>query len=64
MHIQQQVEFDGQTIIGRNEDLQMYKSILCFMEMSLTNTIPFIIKAIPIYTLSSKFVSNGILYFG
>ena len=31
------------------------------MAMSLTNTIPFIIKAIPIFTLSSKIVSNGIL---
>ena len=53
MHLQQQVQFDGQTIIGCNEDLQMYKSILCFMAMSLT--------AIPISTLSSKIVSNGIL---
>ena len=52
MHLQQQVQFDGQTIIGCNEDLQMFKSILCFMAMSLTNTIPFIIKAIPISKLS------------
>ena len=61
MHLQQQVQFDGQTIIGCNEDLQMFESILCFMAMSLTNTIPFIIKVIPISTLSSKIVSNGIL---
>ena len=61
LNLQQQVQFDGQTIIGCNEDLQMFKSILCFMVMSLTNTIPFIIKAIPISKLSSKIVSNGIL---
>ena len=61
MHLQQQVQFVGQTIFGCNKDLQMFKSILCFMVMSLTNIIPFIIKAIPISKLSSKIVSNGIL---
>ena len=52
MHLQQQVQFDGQTIMCCNEALQMFKSILCFMAMSLTNTILFIIKAIPISKLS------------
>ena len=61
MHLLQQVQFDGQTIIGCSEDPQMYKNILCFMATSLTNTIPFIIKAIPIFTMSSKIVNNGIL---
>ena len=61
MHLQQQVQFDGQDIIGCDENLQMFKSILCFMAMSLTNTVPFVIKAIPISKLSSEIVSNGIL---
>ena len=54
MHLQQQVQFDGQDIIGCDENLQMFKSILCFMAMYLTNTVPFVIKAIPILKLSSE----------
>ena len=40
MHLQKQVQFDGQDIIGCDENLQMFKSILSFMAMSLTNTNP------------------------
>ena len=40
MHLQQQVQFDGRDLIGCNENLEMFKSILCFMVVSLKKSIP------------------------
>ena len=48
MHLQQQVQYDGQDIIGCDENLEIFKSILCFMVISLRKTVPYIIKAVPI----------------
>ena len=61
MHLQQQVQFDGQDIIGRNENLEMFKSILCFMVISLKKTVPYVIKAVPIVKLSSGIIFDWIL---
>ena len=61
MHLQQQVQFDGRDLIGCNENLEMFKSILCFMVVSLKKSIPYIIKAIPIVKLSKHIICDGIL---
>ena len=44
MHLQQQVQFDGRDLIGCNENLEMFKSILCFMVVSLKNQFPISLK--------------------
>ena len=61
MYLQTQVQFDGKSVIGCDGDLNMFKSILCFMVVSLKKTIPYIIKAIPIVRLTFLDVYNGIL---
>ena len=42
MHLQPQVQFDGQTFIGCNADMVMYTSIVCFIIVSLKKSIPFV----------------------
>ena len=61
MHLQQQVQFDGRDIIDCNENLEMFKSTLCFMVISLKKTVPYVIKAVPIVKLSSDIIFNWIL---
>ena len=61
MHLQQQVQYNGKDIIGCDKDLLMYKSILCFMVVSIIKSIPFILKAIPLVKLTSEIVGDGIL---
>ena len=61
MHLQQQVKFDGQDIIGCNENLEMFKSILCLMIISLKETVRYVIKAVPIVKLSSDIILDWIL---
>ena len=39
MYIQQEVQYDGRDLIGCNSGLQIYKSILCFMVVSLKKSI-------------------------
>ena len=52
MHLQQQVQYNGRDIIGCDKDLLMYKSIICFMVVSITKSIPFILKAKPLIKLT------------
>ena len=61
MYLQTQAQFDGKSVIGCDGDLNMFKSILCFMVVSLKKTIPYVIKAIPIVRLTFLDVYNGIL---
>ena len=56
MYLQTQVQFDGKSVIRCASDLNMFKSILCFMVVSLKY-----IKAIPIVRLTFLDVYNGIL---
>ena len=55
------MQFHGQDIIGCNENLEMFKSILCFMVISLKKTVPYVIKAVPIVKLSSDIIFDWIL---
>ena len=48
MYLQQEVQYDGRELTGCDSNLQMYKSILCFMVVSLKQSTPYIIKAIPL----------------
>ena len=41
MHLQQQVQYNGRDIIGCHHELLMYKSIICFMVVSITKSIPY-----------------------
>ena len=61
MYLHTQVQFDGKSVIGCDGDLNMFKSILCLMVVSLKKTIPYVIKAIPIVRLTFFDVYNGIL---
>ena len=61
MYLQTQVQFDGKNVIGCDSDLNMFKSILYFMVVSLKKTIPYVIKAIPTVILTFLDVYNGIL---
>ena len=61
MYIQQEVQYDGRDLIGCNAELQMFKSILCFMVASLKQSIPYIIKAMPLTKINHQIVQDGIL---
>ena len=60
-YLQQQVQFDGRDFTGCGSELQMYKCILCFMVVSLRETTPYLLKAIPLTKNNHKIVQNGIL---
>ena len=60
MHLQQQVQYNGNDIIGCDKDLLMYKRIICFMVVYITKSIPFILKFTPLVKLTSEIVSGGI----
>ena len=61
MYIQQEVQYDGRDLIGCNAELQMFKSTLCFMVVSLKQSIPYIIKAMPLTKINHQIVQDGIL---
>ena len=61
MYLQTQVQFDGKSVIGCDGDLNMFKSKLCFMVVSLKQTISYVMQAIPIVRLTFLDVYNGIL---
>ena len=48
LDLERQVKFDVQALIGFNADMAMYACILCSMVVSLKESIPFVISAIPI----------------
>ena len=60
MHLQPQVQFNGQALIGCSADMAMYTSILCFMVVSLKKSIPFVISAIPLVKNSGEIVYQNI----
>ena len=59
IYLQQQVQYDGQTLTGCDCNFQMYHSILCYMVVSLTS-VPFLINALPLTKISSDIVCSGI----
>ena len=61
MYIQQEVQYDGRDLIGCNPELQMFKSILCSMVVSLKQSIPYITKAMPLTKINHQIVQDGIL---
>ena len=61
MHLQQQEQYKGRDIIGCDKDLLMYKSILCFMVVSITKSISFIFKALPLIKRTPEIISDCIL---
>ena len=60
MHLQPQVQFDGQALIGCNADMAMHTSILCYMVVTLKKSIPFVISAIPLVKNSGEIVYQNI----
>ena len=54
-------EYDGQTLTGCDSNFQIYRSILCYMVVSLTSSVPFMIKAVPLTKISSNIVCSGII---
>ena len=61
MYLQQEVQYDGFKLIGCDSELKMYKSILCFMVVSLKQSTPYILKAIPLTKINHHIVQDGIL---
>ena len=60
MYLQPQVNFERKTLIGCDQDLDLFKSILSFMVISLTKSISFIVSAIPIVKISGDIVRRGL----
>ena len=44
MNLQQEVHYDGRKLTGCDSKLQMYKSIVCFMVVSLKQSTPYIVQ--------------------
>ena len=61
MYLQPQVQFTGTTLIGCDDNLKVYKSILTFMVVSLKRCVPFVLKAIPLVKLSHILVRDMII---
>ena len=61
MYLQQEVQYDGRELTGCDSNLQMYKSILCFMVVSLKQSTPYFIKAIPLTKINYHIVQDGII---
>ena len=61
MYLQQEVQYDGRELTGCTNLLQLYKSILCFMVVSLKQSTPYILKDIPLTKIDHHIVQNGIL---
>ena len=61
MYLQQQVQYDGRDLIGCDSEIQIYKSILCFMVVSLNQTTPYLLKAIPLTKINHQIIQDGIL---
>ena len=61
MYLQQEVQYDGLKLFGCDSELKMYKSILCFMVVSLKQSTPYILKAIPLTKINHHIVQDGIL---
>ena len=61
MYIEQQVPYDGRELTGCDLELQMYKSILCFMVVSLKQYTPYILQTNPLTKINNQIVQDGIL---
>ena len=62
MYLQQQLQYDGRDLTGCDSELQMYKSILCFMVVSLKQITPYLLKVIPLTKkINHQIVQDGIL---
>ena len=61
MYLQREVQYDGKELTGCDSNLLMYKSILCFMVVSLKQSTPYIIKAIPLTKINHQVVQEGII---
>ena len=64
MYLQQEVQYDSRELTGCDSNLQMYKSILCFMVVSLKQSTPYIINAIPLTEINHQIVPDGIINCG
>ena len=61
MYLQQEVQYDGRDLSGCDSKLQMYKSVLCFMVVSLKQSTPYVLRAIPLIKINNQIVQEGIL---
>ena len=61
MYVQKEVQYDGRDLTGCNSALEMYKSILCFMVVSLKKSTSYILKAVPLIKINHQIVQDGIL---
>ena len=59
MYLQQEVQYDGRDLTGCDSDLKMYKSILCFMVVSLKQSTPYILKGILLTKINHQIVQDG-----
>ena len=59
MYLQQEVQYDGRKLIECDSELQMYKSIICFMVVSLKQSTPYILKATPLTKINHHIVLDG-----
>ena len=61
MYLQPQVQLTGTTLIGCDDNLKVYKSILTFMVVSSKRCVPFALKTIPLVKLSHILVRDMII---
>ena len=59
LRVLQEVQYDIGKLTGCDSNLQMYKSILCFMVVSLIQSTPYIIKTILLTKINHQIVQDG-----
>lgn len=60
MYLQKGMQYHGGKLIGSDEDGQLYKGIMVFMIVSLKQSIPFVIKAVPEVSVEGVWLRNHI----
>ena len=60
MHLQKGVQYHGGSLVGADENGELYTGVMVFMVVGLKESIPFVVKACPEFKMSGKWLSEEI----
>ena len=60
MHLQKGVQYHGGTLVGADENGELYTGVMVFMVVGLKESIPFVVKACPEFKIAGKWLSEEI----
>ena len=60
MHLQKGMQYHGGSLVGADENGELYTGVMVFMIVGLKKSIPFVIKACPEFKISGEWLSDQI----